>query len=75
MASGKFFMRPGDYMGIRYGLEARQLDTGEIILEAVIFGHRNAISQGHNGDLSFNDIEEAFSYGSLLARRMVEGGR
>ncbi|WP_312327952.1 hypothetical protein [Stenotrophomonas sp.] len=75
MPSGKFFMRPGDYMGTKYGLEARQLDTGEIVLEAVIVGHRNAIALEENSSLSFSDIEEAFAHGSLLARRLIEGGR
>lgn len=72
MPSGKFFMKPGEYRGTRYGLEARELATGQVVLEAVIVGHRNIVALEEFSGLRFSDVEEAFSHGTLLAQRAIE---
>lgn len=75
MPSGKFFMRPGEYRGVKYGLEARQLESGEVALEAVFVGSRNALKFEEASQPWFADVEEAFRRGAEIAHQLIDGRR
>ncbi|WP_164271205.1 hypothetical protein [Stenotrophomonas sp. B1-1] len=72
MESIQHYTRDGEYKGIGFDVEIWQFDTGEIAVQAVYvdgFPSRR-LSDGHREE--FNSVQEAFEYGSKLARELID---
>lgn len=72
MGSYKQYMQPGEYQGVRYGIEVWELGTGNVLVESIYRVHHPACVLSDEQRKRFGSVEEAFCYGHEIARELIE---
>lgn len=72
MDSIQRYPRKGEYKGIGFVVQILHFDTGQISVEGIdVDGYpSHRLSDGHSEE--FKTIQEAFEYGSKLARQLID---